>query len=443
MSTPVILRYMIMKYFILFVTILFLTSCDKKGQKRLSTIRNVTSSEIKGLLPKSNSLIVRKNELPISIIVPVSSKENVRVSDIVKEINVLALETKKECLIGNIDELVVNKTAIFILDKPQKKVFCFDKKGKFKFLIDSFGKGPGEYIGLSDMYMNRDKLFLLDSDQNKILKYSLEGQFIGEQIISFPYNFQNFGIHENDVMITFTNHIADIVPDLEYDLVTLNDLGKIKSRNLPYNKIYNTYRYNQPTSFYNKNDTLHYISLLKNSVFKIFDGVIEKKYEIDFGKNKVDEERISKLKKYDFSGSLEDNQKILKEFEDVLEQYSLGPNEFFESDSHVIINYLKNRVPYTAYYCKKTKNIKLNDIMSTDGELGILFKTVKPRAMYKNIFYSTVNPNTFLQFHRSTFKGKTLDYIYKRYPKYHSLIQNFEKDENANPHLVIMNFKEF
>jgi len=60
------------------------------------------------------------------------------------------LSTTSECLIGEIFFFLDYTDEFYILDKSVEKVFRFDSNGDFLNSIGKTGKGPGEYIRLSD-----------------------------------------------------------------------------------------------------------------------------------------------------------------------------------------------------------------------------------------------------------------------------------------------------
>ena len=67
-----------------------------------------------------------------------------------KKTDVINLETTDASLIGRVDKLVFYKDFIYILDKKLKKIFIFNKKGKYQRTLNHFGHGEGEYTSLVD-----------------------------------------------------------------------------------------------------------------------------------------------------------------------------------------------------------------------------------------------------------------------------------------------------
>jgi len=100
----------------------------------------------------------------------------------------IILETTKESLIGTINSLQVFDNKIFILDGYMaKKLFIFDMNGKFISQIGNFGKGPGEYIDISDFTINVDEKHIYIRDNQSIHQYTTEGVFIRTINILNPY----------------------------------------------------------------------------------------------------------------------------------------------------------------------------------------------------------------------------------------------------------------
>src|SRR5690606_19507132 len=58
----------------------------------------------------------------------------------------VVLESNSESVIGNVDEIVITKDNIVVLDRFQtQSIFIFDREGRYINRIHRPGKGPGEY----------------------------------------------------------------------------------------------------------------------------------------------------------------------------------------------------------------------------------------------------------------------------------------------------------
>jgi len=90
----------------------------------------------------------------------------------------IILETKKNCLIGQIDKVIVKNGRIYIFDPNVSKcLFVFNIKGDFLFKISPYGQGPGEALSLSDFDIYKENIFILSPCDRKILNYDINGHF--------------------------------------------------------------------------------------------------------------------------------------------------------------------------------------------------------------------------------------------------------------------------
>jgi hypothetical protein len=102
-------------------------------------------------------------------------------SSIFKNVRTIILDDDEYAVIGHIDELQVFENYLFIMDKYKaKKLFIYNKDGKFVRQIGAQGQGPGEYTDLYDFCLDTQKreIYLLSSS-GKVLIYNFDdGKFI-------------------------------------------------------------------------------------------------------------------------------------------------------------------------------------------------------------------------------------------------------------------------
>ena len=69
-----------------------------------------------------------------------------------KNIHMIQLEAKEECIISDIKRVVDAEGKIYVLTK-NNEIFCFDRAtGKYIRTIGRLGEGPGEYVSAMDIY---------------------------------------------------------------------------------------------------------------------------------------------------------------------------------------------------------------------------------------------------------------------------------------------------
>lgn len=124
----------------------------------------------------SNNIQKTDNDLDI-INVPVKTSDHlIKMSEFVDSISYTPLETNDDCLIGNIDKLLVTDKYYYIIDTEIAcAVLCFDKKGTFIRKIGNRGVGNGEYVSISDVNVYNDDIYIMDSDLMKLFIFNEEG----------------------------------------------------------------------------------------------------------------------------------------------------------------------------------------------------------------------------------------------------------------------------
>lgn len=147
----------------------------------------------------SRNKVDNKSIETISVKLKTAKKYDFKIVDS-SEISYTKLSTSPKCLIGRIDKFYIyNDQFVFISDN---KLFMFNKNGKFLFKLNKTGKGPHEYITLTDVYINKSGIInILDKKGRKILKYNSSGKhlktfntgLIGESFIKL--NKDNWCIH--------------------------------------------------------------------------------------------------------------------------------------------------------------------------------------------------------------------------------------------------------
>jgi len=91
---------------------------------------------------------------------------DLRFDDIIEDFKYIKLETNDSCLIGEVKQLLIYKSRIYVLSDG---VFCFNMDGKFQFAISKKGRGPGEFLQIHNIGIVDDRLYL--NSPRKILFY--------------------------------------------------------------------------------------------------------------------------------------------------------------------------------------------------------------------------------------------------------------------------------
>jgi len=104
---------------------------------------------------------------------------NISIHDVFSDIDIVQLETSKECFITTIHKVEYHYGHYYIFDLRGQEVLCFDDRGKFVFKISDAGKGPNEYVYISDFTIDKyNNQILLLVPQGKLHIYNLTGDFV-------------------------------------------------------------------------------------------------------------------------------------------------------------------------------------------------------------------------------------------------------------------------
>lgn len=89
--------------------------------------------------------------IELSISNSYNSIENLFLDSGIDNFEFIPLETKQECLLSSMLNLIVDNKAFYILDSHlRKKIFAFDLNGNFRRSVGELGKGEREYIKIYD-----------------------------------------------------------------------------------------------------------------------------------------------------------------------------------------------------------------------------------------------------------------------------------------------------
>ena len=132
-------------------------------------------------------------------------------SDYFSSLEIIPLETNKNCLVVMDPAILVNDSLIFVTSIVSlsrspfpRNVLVFNHSGKFLNQIGAIGRGPGEYTTFAEFFINEKKSTAYIADVRNILEYDFDGKFIG----SFPkpiaddgLALTNFSSVENNLFI--------------------------------------------------------------------------------------------------------------------------------------------------------------------------------------------------------------------------------------------------
>jgi hypothetical protein len=328
---------------------------------------------------------------------------------------IVRLETTDESLISQINRLIVFDGKYYIFDHQGKSVFVFDELGKFIAKIKQIGKGPGEYLQITDFTIDtkNKQIILLCDIPNCLMYFDLDCKFLKQEK------------REN-----YDHYISANQNSLFFGSFLTNNGHYIKIRNgnkysefLPIEKHVITKDFYSSHPNIIRSNSVFFFKVYDNTVYELDSDNIIAKYKMDFGTKAVDKSFIEKNDMETIIMTTCDNDWICR------------INDFRECDNYLTFGFW----PFTriVIYDKKKKTsiifsqlydseigLYLNDMIGHDGDGSDMIFIVNPRLFKNNI----------LQIKNMKVAVKNQTYL-----KYKEVAENLT--ENDNPILMVYSMK--
>lgn len=147
------------------------------------------------------------NEILEKVTIDLDFSKNGLFSEIVDDIQYILLSPDGSNFISEPKKIKFDEYQnIYVSDRVLNKLFVFDKSGKMKFTLSPSGKGPKEFIQITDFNFYKDRITILDNILGKILTFDSSGKFLKE--IRFKDKAFHF-FQNNDYVLKFTSYSSD------------------------------------------------------------------------------------------------------------------------------------------------------------------------------------------------------------------------------------------
>ena len=229
----------------------------------------------------------KKEENLVSIVVDWNSKDLDYSHWVEDSTLVVPLETKDDCLIGEITYLVYQNHKIYIADNLSKTVYIFDETGRLLSKLRAPGNGPKEYLEIAGFVVHNSQLVIYDKMKKKIFFYAEDGSFLNEKDASKVWGTELFCIG-NDLYLFNNSSNSDMG---YYHLFKLNltDRNSEFEAFLPFedqgNAVWGIARY----SCTDNNEAL-FTTWPYDMMYVVSKGETYPAYKVDFGEKRLPEQ---------------------------------------------------------------------------------------------------------------------------------------------------------
>ena len=166
-----------MRYLVFFILVLFVCSCKSKESPSVKTIDilSPTGPELKNL------------------------------SEIATDIQYIPLETHPDALMKLVRYLKTGNDKFYI--STVTEILCFDRSGKFLYKLDQQGRGPEDYVYITDYDINPDKRLMVALTREKVHFYNEteQGFQLSKQLdlVTQP-QYADFFPGQDNIVLSFT-----------------------------------------------------------------------------------------------------------------------------------------------------------------------------------------------------------------------------------------------
>lgn len=181
---------------------------------------------------------------------------------------VIPLETTDSSVMGDIMKVVAVKDRIFVAPWNGKSIFIYDRKGKYLGRIDKEGRGPGEYLQISDFMVTEEpREITVYAREGKLNFYDWEGNFLRERqlyaFISGVERLPDGGIVANSSLSQNT-----LFRDTAFIVRVMNAEGECVRGFFPLPKIRVSLPIKMVTSLYRSEGRCYVVPITENTIYE-------------------------------------------------------------------------------------------------------------------------------------------------------------------------------
>ncbi|WP_307757468.1 6-bladed beta-propeller [uncultured Mediterranea sp.] len=337
---------------------------------------------------------------------------------------VVPLETRDDCLIGEISNLVYQNHRIYIADGLSKAVYVFDESGHLYSKVRAIGNGPEEYLEISAFSVLNGRMFIYDKMKEKIFIYNDDGQFLYTKDVSKIWGREMF-FQGNDLYLFNSSSRTDMG---YYSLFKLDtEEGKDEAKaSFPFEY--------QETAGWSIN---RYTSAVENEVlftmwpydmlYLLKNGIPRPVYKVDFGNRRLPEQYIKADGVTALTAAIRDNYITGIEWIGLSSYYILFSCHDKDGDIVIVYNRKTGEIAITRkLYNSQLGEFVINPIRSYIQN-GYIVQSQEISSWVIGARYGHVNYDDY-EFHSEHTR---------------SLFKKFQQmDEESNPVIIIQKFKE-
>ena len=157
-------------------------------------------------------------------------------SDIVKDVEYVKLETQDNILVGSINQLKRTEKFVFIYSRNQNHVMMFDTSGKFIRKIGRVGQGPGEIANIHCFTVSDSLVFIYPFGHNgSLIGYDMrDNRFVRRISLKRPAFHSNMIDVMGDCLVYYPGTVPNGNERIFITACVVNGKGETLMEQIPY-----------------------------------------------------------------------------------------------------------------------------------------------------------------------------------------------------------------
>lgn len=337
---------------------------------------------------------------------------------------VVPLETREDCLIGTISNLIYQNHRIYVVDNMSNAVYVFDETGRLQSKVCSVGNGPKEYLGITAFAVQESRMFIYDKMKGKIMVYDENGQFIYSKDASKIWGMDMF-IQGKDIYIVNVGSISDMGYYSLYKLPVAEGNDEVEAF-LPFDDPGNTGwgidRYTSASA-----DEAMFTIWPFDVLYGVKEGEVGAVYKVDFGDRRLPEQYIKADGATALKTAIRDN-------------YITGIEWMVQSEKRLLFSYSDAKGKMISIYDRETGKVNTTHELYNKYLGGL---ACSPRQLYMQDGYMI----SYRAMDAWCLEGELADWNYDErdfHSEYvRSMFKKFRQmDKESNPVVIIQKLKE-
>jgi len=263
---------------------------------------------------------------------------------------VIQLESKMQSLIGEIENIIITDSKIFILDSEKTcSAYIFKENGEFVSKLSAYGDGPNSYREIGNFFVDtiKKEVIISQTFPAVLFRFNYDGLLLGTKSIGEYARTLERNSYGN--LCLFTANVYSPSRSLLYSVIIADSNGVVKSLYRPVvrdDSKQSLFLSNNFTSFA---DSTSMIFPFCDTIFDISKDSLKPKFVISFGSHSVPKSFYNNNFKTPFG-------KLIKLLDKNDYAYCIEP--FYESLNYIFFYYVFNSKRNSlCFYSKKTGKI--------------------------------------------------------------------------------------